>query len=158
MATLHIRPDIREHYSSLFGAKEVNGRRLVVEDVIAAMTMETSGELQQLLADRYAFQEQVARCEARYGFLPGATEVADADGHRSTAAAIRQGLLDGFFGRRTPEAWRLNPTVPIPADTMKPGLEGTGPAIDLGMAMSALNTGAASWMWDWEDAGGDYKY
>ena len=40
---------------------------------------------------------------------------------------------------------------------MRPGLEGTGPAIDLGMAMSALNTGAASWMWDWEDAGGDYK-
>ena len=50
-----------------------------------------------------------------------------------------------------------NPTVPIPADTMKPGLEGTGPAIDLGMAMGALNTGAASWMWDWEDAGGDYR-
>ena len=25
------------------------------------------------------------------------------------------------------------------------------------MAMGALNTGAASWMWDWEDAGGDYK-
>ena len=40
---------------------------------------------------------------------------------------------------------------------MRPGLEGTGPAIDLGMAMGALNTGAASWMWDWEDAGGDYK-
>ena len=40
---------------------------------------------------------------------------------------------------------------------MRPGLDGTGPAIDLGMAMSALNTGAASWMWDWEDAGGDYK-
>ena len=49
------------------------------------------------------------------------------------------------------------PRVPIPQDTMRPGLEGTGPAIDLGMAMGALNTGAASWMWDWEDAGGDYK-
>ena len=70
---------------------------------------------------------------------------------------IRQGMLDGFFGRKTPHAWRLNPSVPIPKDTMTPGLEGTGPAIDLGMAMGALNTGAASWMWDWEDAGGDYK-
>jgi malate synthase len=40
---------------------------------------------------------------------------------------------------------------------MKPGLEGTGPAIDLGMAMNALNSGASQWMWDWEDAGGDYK-
>ena len=47
--------------------------------------------------------------------------------------------------------------MPIPRDTTTPGLEGTGPSIDLGMAMGALNTGAASWMWDWEDAAGDYK-
>ena len=40
---------------------------------------------------------------------------------------------------------------------MTPGLEGTGPAIDLGMVMGALNSGASQWMWDWEDAGGDYK-
>src|SRR5918996_846436 len=26
----------------------------------------------------------------------------------------------------------------------------------MGMAMGALNSGASSWMWDWEDAGGDY--
>ena len=36
-------------------------------------------------------------------------------------------MLDGFFGRKTPHAWRLNPIVPIPKDTMRPGLEGTGP-------------------------------
>ena len=47
--------------------------------------------------------------------------------------------------------------VPIPKDTTKPGLEGTGPSIDLGMAFGALNSGASQWMWDWEDAGGDYK-
>jgi malate synthase len=40
---------------------------------------------------------------------------------------------------------------------MRPGLEGTGPSIDLGMAFGALNSGASQWMWDWEDAGGDYK-
>jgi malate synthase len=157
VATLQIRPDIRDQYSSLFGARSVNGRTLVVEDLVADMTVAISAELQQLLAARYLFQEEVARGAARYDFLPGTEAVSDADGNRFTAAAIRQGLLDGFFGRRTADAWRLNPTVPIPADTMTPGLEGTGPAIDLGMAMSALNTGAASWMWDWEDAGGDYK-
>ena len=157
MTTLQIRSDIREHYGSLFGAKTVNGRPLVVEDVIAELAAAIGAPLQQLLADRHRFQEEVARGGARYDFLPGAEVVHDADGHQATAAAIRRGLLDGFFGRRTAEAWRLNPTVPIPADTMRPGLEGTGPAIDLGMAMSALNTGAASWMWDWEDAGGDYR-
>ncbi|MGH9257402.1 MAG: hypothetical protein ACRD3C_22810 [Vicinamibacterales bacterium] len=104
-----------------------------------------------------AFQDKVGRKAARYGFLPATEEVSDADGNRTTVAAIRRGMLDGFYGRQTADAWRLNPTVPIPADTMRPGLEGTGPAIDMGMAMGALNSGASQWMWDWEDAGGDYK-
>ena len=154
---LRIREDIRDQYASLFGAKTANGRTLVVEDVIADLTVATSAELPQLLAARHRFQDKVARGEARYDFLPGTDEIADADGHRTTTAAIRRGLLDGFFSRHTADAWRLSSTVPIPADTMRPGLEGTGPAIDLGMAMGALNSGASQWMWDWEDAGGDYK-
>jgi malate synthase len=157
LTALQIRPDIHEQYASLFGAKPVNGRTLVVEEVIEQLVNATSRELQELLAARYVLQEQVARSGARYDFLPPAEKVGDADGHTATVESIRRGMLDGFFGRQTHDAWRLNPTVPIPADTMRPGLEGTGPAIDLGMAMSALNTGAASWMWDWEDAGGDYK-
>ena len=157
MSTLQIRPDIRDKYSSLFGPKTVNGRTVVVEDVITQLTQAVRGELPQLLAERLAFQDKVGRKTARYGFLPPTEEVSDADGNRATVAAIRRGMVDGFFGRRTPEAWRANPTVPIPADTMRPGLEGTGPAIDLGMAFGALNSGASQWMWDWEDAGGDYK-
>ena len=157
MATLQIRPDIRDQYQSLFGAKTLNGRTLVVEDLITQLTQEIREELPRLLAERHAFQKNVERRETRYEFLRPGTEVADPDGNTTTVGAIRQGMLDGFFGRTTSEAWRLNPTVPSPADAMRPGLEGTGPAIDLGMAMSALNTGAASWMWDWEDAGGDYK-
>jgi malate synthase len=157
VSTLQIRPDIREKYSSLFGPKILNGRTVVVEDVIAQLTEAVRGELPQLLAERLAFQDKVGRKAARYGFLPATEEIRDADGNRATVAAIRRGMLDGFFGRQTPDAWRANPTVPIPADTMRPGLEGTGPAIDMGMAMGALNSGASQWMWDWEDAGGDYK-
>ena len=157
MPTLQIRPDIRDQYSSLFGAKTVNGRTVVVEDVIVDLTNAISGELPQLLAERLAFQDRVAQKTARYGFLPGTEQVSDADGNRTTVAAIRLGMLDGFYGRRTADAWRISPTVPIPADTMRPGLEGTGPCIDMGMAMGALNSGASQWMWDWEDAGGDYK-
>ncbi len=155
--SLQIRPDIREQYQSLFGAKTLNGRTVVVEDLIVQLTREIREELPQLLAERHAFQGKVERREAAYGFLPAATEVCDPNGNRTTVGGVRKGLLDGFFGRKTADAWRLNPTVPAPADVLRPGLEGTGPAIDLGMAMSALNTGAASWMWDWEDAGGDYK-
>ena len=157
MAALQIRSDIQHTYASLFGPKTVNGHTVLVEETIERLVQAVSTELQELLAARYAFQEQVARNGARYDFLPPGEKITDADGHTATVDSIRRGMLDGFFGRSTPDAWRLNPTVPIPADTMRPGLEGTGPAIDLGMAMSALNTGAASWMWDWEDAGGDYR-
>ena len=157
MSTLQIRPDIRAEYSSLFGPKTVNGRTVVAEDVITRLTEAVSGELPQLLAERLAFQDRVGRKTARYAFLPGSEKVSDADGNETTVAAIRRGMLDGFFGRKTAEAWQANATVPIPPDTMRPGLEGTGPAIDMGMAMGALNSGASQWMWDWEDAGGDYK-
>jgi len=155
--TLQIRPDIRAEYSSLFGPKTVNGRTVVVEDVITRLTEAVSGELPQLLAERLAFQDRVGQKTARYAFLPASEKVSDADGNETTVAAIRRGMLDGFFGRKTAEAWQANATVPIPPDTMRPGLEGTGPAIDMGMAMGALNSGASQWMWDWEDAGGDYK-
>jgi malate synthase len=154
---LKIRPDIFEKHSSLFGDQKVNGRTVNIEKLVEQLTRETKDEFRTLLGARHAFQEQVGRRERSYGFLAPDIKVSDADGNTATVRDIRQGMLDGFFGRKTPAAWRLNPSVPIPADTMKPGLEGTGPAIDLGMAMGALNTGAASWMWDWEDAGGDYR-
>ncbi len=157
MATLHIRPDIREQYSTLFGTKPVNGRTVDVETLIADLAASIADELHPLLSERHSYQQRVGSKTARYTFLPAGDDIMDADGNTTTVGAIRKGMLDGFFGRKTPDAWRLNPTVPIPADTMRPGLEGTGPAIDLGMAMGALNTEAASWMWDWEDAGGDYK-
>ena len=157
MSTLQIRSDIRQQYSSLFGSKTVNGRTVVVEDVIVRMTRAVRDELHELLAERHAFQKRVGSRKAQYGFLPPEEAVSDPDGRKTTVGRIRTGMLDGFFGRATADAWRLNPTVPIPADTMRPGLEGTGPAIDLGMAFGALNSGASQWMWDWEDAGGDYK-
>ena len=157
MSTLQIRPDIRQQYSSLFGPKTVNGRTVVVEDLIAQMASAVRDELHHVLAERHAFQRRVGAKTAQYGFLPAGDEVSDADGNRTTVAAVRRGMLDGFYRRSTPDAWRLNATVPIPADTMRPGLEGTGPAIDLGMAFGALNSGASQWMWDWEDAGGDYR-
>jgi malate synthase len=154
---VEIRPDIYAKHKSLFGDQKVNGRTVNVEALIAKLTRDTKSEFRSLLAARHAFQDQVGRHERSYTFLTPDTKVSDADGNTTTVRDIRQGMLDGFFGRNTPQAWRLNPSVPIPPDTMRPGLEGTGPAIDLGMAMGALNTGAASWMWDWEDAGGDYK-
>ena len=112
MSTLQIRPDIRAEYSSLFGPKTVNGRTVVVEDVIARLTDAVGGELPQLLAERLAFQDRVGRKTARYAFLPAGEKVSDADGNTTTVAAIRRGMLDGFFGRKTRRRVAANATVP----------------------------------------------
>jgi malate synthase len=153
--TAVVRPDIAAKYAELFGSQSVNGRSINVEDTIARLTEDTLDAFHEILKERHALQARVIRDETRYGFVDGSVVVSDPDGHSATVAAIRQGMLDRFFGRQTATAWRVPAN--IPADVMTPGLEGTGPCIDLGMAMGALNSGASQWMWDWEDAGGDYR-
>ena len=152
-----VRADILQNYPDLFGSKTIGGREANVEALIARLTRATRGEFAALMQARHQLHDRVAHRQGQYDFLDAATQVSDPDGNRATVGDIRQGMLDGFFGRKTPKAWRVGANVPIPADTMTPGLEGTGPSIDLGMAFGALNSGASQWMWDWEDAGGDYK-
>jgi len=152
-----VRADIQQKYSDLFGSRTVNGRQVNVEQLIAQLTRATRADFASLMQARHQLHQRIAHKQGQYDFLDPSTVVTDADGNRATVGDIRQGMLDGFFGRRTPNAWRVGANVPIPADTMRPGLEGTGPSIDLGMAFGALNSGASQWMWDWEDAGGDYK-
>jgi malate synthase len=152
-----VRADILQKYSDLFGIKTVNGRQVNVENLIAQLTRATRGDFASLMQARHQLHNRVAHRQVQYEFLEPSIHVSDPDGNRATVADIRQGMLDAFFGRKTPKAWRVGATVPIPADVTRPGLEGTGPSIDLGMAFGALNSGASQWMWDWEDAGGDYK-
>jgi malate synthase len=154
---LTIRPDILEAYPDLFGSKRVGGRTVNVEELIGSLTRATRDEFHQLLHARHELQARVAAGQARFDFLDGNLVIRDPDGNSATVADIRQGMLDGFFGRKSDRSWRVAARRPIPADTMRPGLEGTGPCIDLGMAFGALNSGASSWMWDWEDAGGDFR-
>ena len=152
-----VRPDILQKYASLFGTAQIDGRPVRVERLIADLTRETRTELASLLTGRHALQARVARGEGTYDFLAADVAVTDPDGRSATVDDIRRGMIDGFFGRATPVAWRMAPSCPIPDEVRTPGLEGTGPCIDLGMAMGALNSGASQWMWDWEDAGGDFR-
>lgn len=152
-----VRPDLLQNYSELFGAKTIDGRTVNVEELIGRLTRETRDEFAVLMKARHDLHAKVARRQQQYDFLDPTVGVADPDGNRASVADIRQGMLDGFFGRKTGAAWCIAPSQPIPKDVTTPGLEGTGPSIDLGMAMGALNSGASQWMWDWEDAGGDYK-
>src|SRR5215470_14643867 len=132
-ADLNVRPDILQAYPDLFGTKSVAGRSVNVEELIASLTRATRDQFHQLLHARHELQGRVASGQARFDFLDGNTVVSDPDGNTAQVADIRQGMLDGFFGRRTDRSWRVAARRPIPADTMRPGLEGTGPCIDLGM-------------------------
>ena len=152
-----VRADLLQTYPDLFGTKTIDGRSVNVEELIARLTRETRADFATLMHARHALHDRVAHAQAQYDFLAPDVAVTDPDGNRATVADIRRGMLDAFFGRKTPPAWRVAPSQPIPKDVTTPGLEGTGPSIDLGMAMGALNSGASQWMWDWEDAGGDYK-
>jgi malate synthase len=99
MGSITVRPDIYEKHRSLFGEKTVNGKRVNVDELIAQLTRDTKSEFRTLLSARHALQDQVGRRERSYTFLPPETTVADADGTTTTVRDIRQGMLDGFFGR-----------------------------------------------------------
>ena len=125
---LEIRPDIREKHHVLLGEHLVHGRRVNVEKLIEELTEATRDEFSALLRRRHVVQDEVGSGQQTYDFLPADTQVSDADGHTATVGQIRQGMLDGFFGRNTPHAWQLNPSVPMPADTLqaRPRRHGAG--------------------------------
>jgi len=152
-----IRADLLQNYSELFGTRTIDGRKVNVEELVAQLTRDTREEFAELMKARHERHGRVASKQLQYDFLDLHVTVTDPDGNRATVADIRQGMPDAFFERKTRKAWRVAQGRPIPKDVTTAGLEGTGPSIDLGMAMGALNSGASSWMWDWEDAGGDYK-
>ncbi|MBI4971664.1 MAG: hypothetical protein HZC17_07500, partial [Candidatus Omnitrophica bacterium] len=159
-SSLEIRGDVARQFPGLFGLKKVNGRDISVEQTIAYLTGQTSKDFERVLSERAKLIDRVAKGEEKYGFLPEAKSIPDADGKELTVSEIRQGMIDNFLGVHSANAWKLNAEVPIPAEVTRPGLQGTGPADALDMAMGAVNTGAygaVSWMWDWEDAGNDFE-
>ena len=155
-SSLQVREDIAQNFSDLFGDKSVNDQTVNVEDLITELATDFQDDFAQVLKDRGSFLKQPGEAKTKYAFLPNDLTVSDADGEDSTVGQIRQGMLDNLFGKQTADSWQLNGQVPIPDEVMRPGLQGTGPFDDLGMAMSAINAETASWMPDWEDAGNDY--
>ena len=154
---LQIREDLAKEYSDLLGAQEVNGRRLHVEEWIARMTKRFEGDFRAVLKARSEFLHETTAGRTVYSFLASDQMVTDADGNQLSVGQIRQGMLDQFEGRQSSVAWKLNSEVEVPSEVLRPGLQGTGPFDDLGMAMSAINARTSSWMADWEDAGNDYE-
>lgn len=151
-----IQETILREFPGLFGSKSVNGRDLVVEDTIAALTRELEPEIQAALTARRELLESPAGVQEKYGWPKWEERFVDPlSGKPWTYRQIVQGLIDNFQGRESEWRWRLNDEVPIP-EAAHPlencGLELTGPWYPLDMAFNALNAGVPQNMPDFEDA------
>ncbi len=151
-----IRQEILQRFPELFGDKTVNGRKVNVEETIAALTRELRPEIATALSARRALLGSSASVSKRYGWAAWGQRFQDpVTGKVRTFRQIVQGMVDNALGVDSQWRWRLNDETPIPAHVhplQNPGLELTGPWHPLDMAFNALNSPAAVNMPDWEDA------
>ena len=157
MERVKLSRKVIKKYSELFGEKIVNGRKLVVEEVIAQVYDEVKDLWEASLKKRREILDSPLKVREKYS-IPKLDEVYEdpVTGEKRTYREIVQGLIDNFLGKKTQLAWRLNDVVPIPdyAHPLKnPGLEITGPWNPPDMAIKQINADVAATMGpDDEDA------
>jgi malate synthase len=151
-----IREDILQRFPGLFGTKTINGRKVNVEQAIAALARELDPEIAAALTARRVLLRSPAAVREKYAWPKWDDTFEDpVTGRFWTYRQVVQGLIDNFLGRDSELSWRLNDEVPIPKDAhplTNPGLELTGPWHPLDMAFNALNSPAPMNMPDFEDA------
>ncbi len=157
MGRVELSKIVAKKYSDLFGEKFVNGRKLVVEDVIAQVYDEVKELWKEALKKRREVLDSPQKVKEKYSIPSWDQAYEDpVTGEKRTFREIVQGLIDNFLGKKTPLAWRLNDQVPIPdyAHPLKnPGLEITGPWNPPDMAIKQINADVAATMGpDDEDA------
>jgi malate synthase len=151
-----IRKDILQDFPGLFGTKTINGRKVNVEEAIAALARELHPEIAAALTARRVLLRSPAPVREKYGWPKWEDTFEDpVTGKLWTYRQIVQGLIDNFLDHDSEYRWRLNDEVKIPKDAhplTNPGLELTGPWHPLDMAFKALNSPAPMNMPDFEDA------
>lgn len=142
-------------YAEIFGDREINGRRINIEQLIAELSEEFGPEIARVLNARREWLELRVPVNEKCAFPRWDDEFRDAEGNTRTFREIVQGLIDNFLGRDTPLRWRLNENIPVPEDAhpiKNPGLELTGPWYPLSKAIHQLNADVAVAFEDEEDA------
>jgi malate synthase len=151
-----IREDILQSFPELFGTKTINGRKVNVEEEIAALAQELHSEIAAALIARRELLSSSAPVREKYAWPKWDDTFEDPVTEKLwTYRQIIQGLIDNFLDHDSEYRWRLNDEVDIPQDAhplTNPGLELTGPWHPLDMAFKALNSPAPMNMPDFEDA------
>ena len=152
---IEIRLKVLREFNELLGEKVVNGRRVVVEELIEEMARRFQGEISKAVRARREWLEDRRPVRGRRRFRDGTISSSTADGNVRTFREIVQGLIDNFLGRDTQLRWGLNWNTPVPDDLhplKNPGLEITGPWFPMSRAIHQINADVASMMEDEEDA------
>jgi malate synthase len=151
---IHVNPVVMREYSDLFGEKIVNGRRIIVEELIVELAREFSSEIDRVIRARREWLLRKESVRIKGAFPSWDEKFADADGNVRTYREILQGLIDNFLGRDSEHRWGLNQRTPIPGDLdpLRSGLEITGPWFPMSRAIHQINADVVSMMEDEEDA------
>ena len=152
---IEVRKEVLQKYSDLFGVRVINGREVVVEELIERLTREFRDEIDEVIRERRRWLDDPRPVREKAAFPHWDEKFVDADGESKTFREIVQGLIDNLLGRETPHRWGLNWDVPPPEDLhplKNPGLEITGPWHPMSRAYHQINADVASMMEDEEDA------
>ncbi|ABL88506.1 malate synthase [Pyrobaculum islandicum DSM 4184] len=152
---IEINREVLKKFPELFGEKIVNGRKVVVEDLIEKLTREFRSDIDRVVRARREWLNDRRPVREKATFPRWDEKFVDADGNVRTFREIVQGLIDNFLGRDTPLRWGLNWNTPVPDDLhplKNPGLEITGPWYPMSRAIHQINADVASMMEDEEDA------
>ena len=95
---LEINPKVLKEFADLFGEKFVNGRRVVVEELIEEMTKMFRGEVDRVVKARRERLEDKRPVREKGAFPKWDDKFVDADGNVKTFREIVQGLIDNFLG------------------------------------------------------------
>jgi malate synthase len=152
---LEINQRVLREFADLFGEKSVNGRRVVVEELLEEVARALRDDVDRAVRARREWLEDRRPVREKGAFPRWDDVFVDADGNRRTFREIVQGLIDNFLGRDTPLRWGLNWNAPVPDDLhplKNPGLEITGPWYPMSRAIHQINADVAVMMEDEEDA------
>src|SRR2546428_5615694 len=126
-----IREDILQKFPELFGTKTINGRKVNVEETIAALARELGPDIAAALSARGALLQSSAAVREKYAWPKwDDTFEEPVTGQFRTFRQIVQGLVDNFLGRESEWRWPLYNEMTLPHDappSLDAGLQPTRP-------------------------------
>ena len=156
ISNIGIDENVYNKYAVLFGEKIINGKKIIVEDVIYDIYRDVNGPVKKALNERRELINSGESAIKKYNFNLGEIFTDVVTGNKLAFRDIIRGMIDNLNNKKTDVSWRLNENFDLPDyinPIKNPGLEITGPWDPLDMAIKQINADVSSTMGpDDEDA------